>query len=345
MTTLDQPDIIFFRIIESIHPIGQTLIFTGMNVLTTIIGASVVFIFTCITSRMYQSIKDKITVILFGCGSGVMLSASIFGLLNPAKEILCKQYNNLFAMILLITGFILGIVIMWFFDAIVHFIIILEEKINARQVIDKELANEEFESSFKIPTEDYLGEINEGLKIEEQTEDYYANTSLLKPKENSKLKFKKIVLLIIAMMLHNLPDGLLIGTAFAAVASKTLHFGNALLLSVSIGLQNIPEGAAVALPCQREGIPALVSFLLGSFSAISEPIGGLIGLQLTFLSSSILPYLLTFSAGSMCFVVFNEMLPVIFKVNRNNKCNNRKYGIVGMLFGFITMMAIDILLE
>ncbi len=318
---------VIIETLESIHPIAQTLLFTIINVLTTILGASVVFSSTCIKFKTAQNVADTITVILFGCSSGVMIYTSIFSLLIPAKEILYRQFSNLFVMILSVSGFIFGIVIMWLFDLLLHFMFSMFEKPQPIQTVDNEMANEEFESVIEDSSEVYLYK----PKIEEGQDEV-----------SSKFKFKRVILLFIAMVFHSLPDGLLIGTAFAAVESKTLHFTNALILSSSVALQNILEGAIVALPCQREGISTLFSFLIGSCSALLEPLGGLIGLQLTFLSNSFLPYLLTFSAGSMCFVVFHEMLPVLFKTSEGNY---RRFGAFGMLFGFLLMMAIDILLQ
>lgn len=155
--------------------------------------------------------------------------------------------------------------------------------------------------------------------------------------DNESQSKKRSALLIGAITLHNIPEGMAIGVAFASSvlgvdgASAT----SAILLAVGIGLQNFPEGAGVALPLRREGYSRWGCFFYGQASGMVEPIAGVFGVILAGFARSILPFLLSFAAGCMICVVGRELLPEASKDNKN-------YSSLGMIFGFIIMMILDV---
>jgi len=150
--------------------------------------------------------------------------------------------------------------------------------------------------------------------------------------------FKKSLLLILAITLHNIPEGMVIGVAFASVSLgiQDVTLTSAMLLSLAIGIQNFPEGAAVSLPLRREGLGRFDSFMFGQSSAIVEPISAVIGVFLVSLMQSVLPFLLAFAAGAMIIVVARELLPESIQEDKN-------LSTIGVIFGFTLMMVLDVL--
>ena len=146
---------------------------------------------------------------------------------------------------------------------------------------------------------------------------------------------------MLAITLHNIPEGLAVGVAFGAVAAglPSATIGGAIALAIGIGLQNFPEGAAVSLPLRREGLSRTKSFLMGQASGIVEPIAGLIGAAFVLYMQNILPYALCFAAGAMIFVVVEELIPESQRIEKN-------IDVVTMatMLGFAVMMVLDVAL-
>lgn len=142
--------------------------------------------------------------------------------------------------------------------------------------------------------------------------------------------YRRAVLLMVAITIHNFPEGLAVGVAFGAD-----NAGAALALAVGIGLQNIPEGLAIALPLRREGMSRLRAFWYGQLSATVEPIAGVIGCGLVLLARPVLPYAMAFAAGAMLYVVVEELLP------ETTRQGNTDVATMGFLGGFVLMMAMD----
>jgi zinc transporter, ZIP family len=159
--------------------------------------------------------------------------------------------------------------------------------------------------------------------------------------EGIKTSWQRSTLLVLAITLHNIPEGLAVGVAFGAVAANlsSATIGGAIALAIGIGLQNFPEGAAVSLPLRREGMSRRKSFLLGQASGIVEPIAGVIGAAFVLNIQSILPYALCFAAGAMIFVVVEELIP-------ESQRNEANIDIVTMatMAGFAVMMLLDVAL-
>jgi ZIP family zinc transporter len=159
--------------------------------------------------------------------------------------------------------------------------------------------------------------------------------------EGPKTSWQRSTLLVLAITLHNIPEGLAVGVAFGAVAAHlpSATLGGAIALAIGIGLQNFPEGAAVSLPLRREGMGRLKSFLMGQSSGIVEPIAGVIGAAFVMSMQSILPYALCFAAGAMIFVVVEELIPE----SQRNEANIDTVTMATMA-GFSVMMILDVAL-
>jgi len=148
------------------------------------------------------------------------------------------------------------------------------------------------------------------------------------------------VLLVLAITMHNIPEGLAVGVAFGALASDIggASLAGAVALAVGIGLQNFPEGTAVAMPLRREGLSRGKSFMFGQLSGIVEPIAGVLGAWAVTAMASVLPYALAFAAGAMIFVVVEELIPEAHSEGHGHIAT------AGVLLGFAIMMTLDVAL-
>lgn len=160
--------------------------------------------------------------------------------------------------------------------------------------------------------------------------------------EGIKTSWQRTTLLMLAMTLHNIPEGLAVGVAFGAAAAGGITeaqrldmIGSAIALSIGIGLQNFPEGAAISLPFRREGLSRMRSFWWGQASALVEPVAGLAGAALVLMVIPILPYALAFAAGAMIFVVVEELIP------ESQRCGHIDSSTTGVVIGFVFMMILD----
>lgn len=161
-----------------------------------------------------------------------------------------------------------------------------------------------------------------------------------KESEGIKTPWRRTTLLVLAITLHNIPEGLAIGVLFGGVASgiPEASIAGAVVLAFGIGLQNFPEGIAVAMPLRRSGVSKLKSFWYGQLSAIVEPIAGVIGAVAVTFFTPILPYALAFAAGAMIFVVVEEVIP---ETQLDKYTDIATLGFIG---GFIIMMSLDVAL-
>jgi len=159
--------------------------------------------------------------------------------------------------------------------------------------------------------------------------------------EGLKSSWRRAVLLVTAITLHNIPEGLAVGVAFGAAASGIeggATVAGAVALTIGIGLQNFPEGMAVAMPLRREGMSRLKCFWYGQVSGIVEPAAAVLGAALVLLMQPILPYALAFAAGAMIFVVAEELIP---EAQREGNVDLATMGVIG---GFTVMMLLDVAL-
>lgn len=158
--------------------------------------------------------------------------------------------------------------------------------------------------------------------------------------EGVSTSWRRSVLLVMAITLHNIPEGLAVGVAFGAVAAgiPAASLAGAIALAIGIGIQNFPEGAAVSVPLRREGMSRLKSFMYGQASGLVEPIAGVIGAAAVLLMRPILPYALSFAAGAMIYVVVEELIP------ESQLEKNTDIATIGAMLGFAVMMTLDVAL-
>jgi len=166
--------------------------------------------------------------------------------------------------------------------------------------------------------------------------------------EGVETNWRKTVLLVLAIALHNIPEGLAVGVAFGALANPEIlgleghsvfTMGSAIALAIGIGIQNFPEGFAVSMPLRRQGLSKWKSWKWGQLSAIVEPVFAVIGAAIVMQVLPILPYALSFAAGAMIFIVVEEVIP------ESQRGGNTDLATMGLIAGFIVMMVLDVALR
>ena len=245
----------------------------------TTLGSAMVFLFR-------KEIKPGIQRIFLGFAAGVMISASVWGLLSPAMEE--AEALNLPPWIPTAGGFALGVAFLALMDAV-------------------------------------LPHLHPGLK----------------QPEGISSSMHRSTLMMLAVTLHNIPEGMAVGLAFALAfqqQSETVTLASALALSVGIAIQNFPEGAAISLPLRREGISSVKSFVYGALSGIVEPIFGILVVLAAGSIQPLMPWLLSFAAGAMMYVVVEELIPEAHLGEHSN------VGTLGVMGGFLVMMVLDVAL-
>jgi ZIP family zinc transporter len=156
--------------------------------------------------------------------------------------------------------------------------------------------------------------------------------------EGIKTPWQRNTLLILAITMHNIPEGLTIGVAFGAAAAgfQSASLASAMWLAIGIGIQNMPEGLAVSMPLRHEGVSRFRSFFYGQLSAIVEPMAAVIGAAIIVLVQAIIPYALGFAAGAMIFIVIEEIIPGA------QRCGNSDLATIGGMLGFALMMVLEV---
>ncbi|RZN39410.1 MAG: ZIP family metal transporter [Methanophagales archaeon ANME-1-THS] len=268
------------NLLQSLHPVIQTLLATSFTWLMTTFGAALVFLARDVSRRVLDG--------LLGFAAGVMIAASYWSLLAPAIEL--SAGKDIPVWVPVTTGFLLGGIFLRGVDIL-------------------------------------LPHLHIDLPLEEA--------------EGLKTSWRRSTLLVLAITIHNIPEGLAVGVAFGALAAgfPAASFGAAIALALGIGLQNFPEGLAVSLPLRREGLSRLKSFWYGQLSGIVEPIAGVIGAAAVLVCQPILPYALSFAAGAMIFVVIEELVP------ESQRGGHTDLATMGGLIGFAVMMVLDVALS
>ena len=161
-----------------------------------------------------------------------------------------------------------------------------------------------------------------------------------KKPEGIKAKLKNTTMMVLAVTLHNIPEGMAVGVVFAGVLAQntTITLAGAFALSIGIAIQNFPEGAIISMPLKNEGMSKSKAFLCGTLSGIVEPIGAIITILLTSVVTPVLPYLLSFAAGAMMYVVVEELIP------ESQSGEHSNIGTIGVAIGFVIMMILDVAL-
>ena len=166
-------------------------------------------------------------------------------------------------------------------------------------------------------------------------------TSQMKDAEGiNPMRNRRSTLLVLAITLHNIPEGLAVGVAFGAVAADipSASLAGAVALGLGIGIQNFPEGVAVSMPLRRDGLSRGKSFFYGQLSGMVEPISAIVGAAAVVFFQPLLPYALSFAAGAMIFVVAEEVIP------GSHENGNKDLATVSLMIGFVVMMILDVAL-
>jgi len=271
-----------------------------------------------------------------GFAGGVMLAASYWSLLEPALEMAASMEtygkDGEWSFIPVAVGFFLGAFFVYGVDMVmmrcgvenpVHNFYFQEApRYNLRKRKARSGSNEE-----GLPEQDQEGDvaIKENSTVDDQQK--LMDTS----------HWRRILLLIIAITVHNIPEGLAVGVGFGAVGrTKSATFESARNLALGIGIQNFPEGLSVSLPLKAAGFSTWKAIWYGQLSGIVEPIAGVIGAALVTWITPILPYALAFAAGAMVYVVVDDIVP------ESQAAGNGKAASWGVVIGFIVMMSLDV---
>ncbi|XP_026860877.1 zinc transporter ZIP11 isoform X1 [Electrophorus electricus] len=327
-------------------PVVQALLGTLFTWGLTAAGSAVVFIF----SGRQKHILDG----SLGFAAGVMLAASYWSLLAPAVDMAEEsgKYGP-FAFLPVAVGFALGAAFVYFADLMMPFLGVgadphlpmahvhdgrLKEKMEdpARPAVEAQ------ELSIRIgragrPSEN--GEVYQRRKGV-HTSHIEGPEAEFRPQEAStpsQSSWRRIVLLILAITIHNVPEGLAVGVGFGAAGkTSSATFESARNLAIGIGIQNFPEGLAVSLPLCGSGMSTWRAFWYGQLSGMVEPLAGLLGGVAVVLAEPLLPYALAFAAGAMVYVVVDDIVPEA-QVSGNGKLASWT-----CIFGFIIMMSLDV---
>lgn len=278
--------------------------FVLMAILATL-GTWLVTALGAATVVFFKSPNRTILNLMLGFASGVMIAASFWSLLAPAIE-QAEKVLKIPAYIVATIGFVSGALFMWISDKAVSF---------AR--------NREAEG-------------NNAVLIQNRTTKFVGNS------DGKNEHYQRIIMLVMSITLHNIPEGLAVGVAFGALKNgcDTESILGAVSVAIGIGLQNFPEGAAVSIPLRREGFSRKKCFLYGQASAMVEPIAGFIGSLLVVYIEAIMPYALSFAAGAMILVAVHELIPEC----QQNQKTNAYTSTMGIVAGFTVMMFLDVML-
>ena len=176
-----------------------------------------------------------------------------------------------------------------------------------------------------------------GNQLEEL--DLYKQVAVETDKVTREQRLRRLLMLIIAITIHNFPEGMAVGVAFGAIGSTpTATLGSAISLALGIGIQNFPEGLAISMPLMREGVSPLRSLWYGQLSGLVEPIGGLLGAAFVTYCKPMLPFTMSLAAGAMIFVVADSLVPEM------QAHGNKAVAMQGMMLGFVVMMLLDVTL-
>lgn len=258
---------------------------------------------------------------VYGSSAGVMLAASFFSLLGPSIEL--AKALKWKAWIPATVGFVIGVTLIKLADWL------LPENATTSPLLrccfspdTSQIAQEGVEFAH---SEDEEVELEEGIRR--------PSVPII---EGMPLK-KNLILLVLAITLHNVPEGLALGFAYGGVkvGGGTYTITEAIMLTVALIVQNLPEGMAISIPLHRSGVSRRKSWMLGQFSGSVEVLGSVIGAAFALAISSFLPFFLAFAAGAMIFVVVSDMLP------QSTQSGSKTFGIYGAMTGFILMMALD----
>ncbi|XP_046709525.1 zinc transporter ZIP11-like isoform X2 [Silurus meridionalis] len=324
-------------------PVVQTLLGTLFTWGLTAAGAALVFIFP----STHKQILDG----SLGFAAGVMLAASYWSLLAPAIEMAEESGKyGAFSFLPVAIGFVLGAAFVYFADLMLPLLGVEKDPHLALTLPpDAKPAKAKVEDPVASPTAEEMsiridkienGDVYQRRKATQSSQVAEEKDVGSRPQEvicQSASSWRRIVLLILAITIHNIPEGLAVGVGFGAAGkSSSATFESARNLAIGIGIQNFPEGLAVSLPLRASGVSTWRAFWYGQLSGMVEPVAGLLGAVAVVLVEPLLPYALAFAAGAMVFVVVDDIIPEA-QVSGNGKLASWT-----SILGFIVMMSLDV---
>ncbi|GIY84855.1 zinc transporter ZIP11 [Caerostris darwini] len=327
--------------IRGYSPIFQSFLGTVFTWGLTAAGAALVF---CFSSTQRKLLDGSL-----GFAAGVMIAASYWSLLKPAIEIATESgdygSNGEYVFIPVAIGFLLGALFVFLTDLYLPCCegvatttlnpdVYQELGKNGIHICDKK--DYEYKSYDNLLFCDYEKRNQLHRRYKPNNEDSDIEIEQTSP-TLLDVRWRRILLLIIAITVHNIPEGLAVGVGFGAIGkTKSSSFESARNLAVGIGIQNFPEGLAVSLPLHAAGMSKWRSFWFGQLSGLVEPIFGLIGCIAVTIAEPILPYSLAFAAGAMIYVVIEDIIP------ESRAHSNGKLASWFAILGFIVMMSLDV---
>ncbi|XP_078483055.1 zinc transporter ZIP11-like [Ciona intestinalis] len=321
--------------IEGYSPITQAVFGTLFTWFLTAAGSALVFVF--------KPGQRKVLDGSLGFAAGVMLAASYWSLLAPAIEMASNsELYGSHAYLPVALGFGFGAFFVYFADVMLQKLgtpMNVVAMLGSNPKVDDNASGmngENYTRDVELETGSAVKRRFPKPKLENGVNsDNYAQQKM--EEEEKILSWKRIILLIIAITIHNIPEGLAVGVGFGAIGkTKSATFESARNLAIGIGIQNFPEGLAVSLPLRGAGISVWQSFWYGQLSGMVEPIAGILGALAVTIAEPVLPYALAFAAGAMVFVVNDDIIP------EAQMCGNGKLASLMSIVGFIVMMALDV---
>lgn len=328
--------------IAGYSPVVQALLGTLFTWALTAAGAALVFIFSSGQKRILDG--------SLGFAAGVMLAASYWSLLAPAIEMAEESGKyGAFAFLPVAVGFTLGAAFVYGADILMPALGADEDPHLAFAFSQDHKPSKEKEDPACLQTDDQElsiridkvenGDVYQRRKgpLTSPVEDQGLSPNSRDLPERARSSWHRIVLLILAITIHNIPEGLAVGVGFGA-AGKTLSasFESARNLAIGIGIQNFPEGLAVSLPLRGAGMSTWKAFWYGQLSGMVEPVAGVLGAFAVVVAEPLLPYALAFAAGAMVYVVVDDIIPEA-QVSGNGKLASWT-----SILGFVVMMSLDV---
>jgi len=343
---------LYGKMIEGSSPVTQALLGTLLTWGLTLAGAAM--------ALCMQGNQRKLLDTSLGFAAGVMLAASYWSLLEPALEMAAGMgtygERGEWAFIPVSIGVFLGAAFVYAADLVMSGMevtsplqLLTDEKSKDR---DSEsplpFDHSPWSNGVKTNDETWLltGETNSDHQLRQRHKDMETNghayrindyQDSLSESDKKTSSWRRILLLIVAVTIHNIPEGLAVGVGFGAVGrSQSATFASARNLAIGIGIQNFPEGIAVSLPLKAAGFSTAKAIWYGQLSGLVEPVAGVLGAALVTVIVPILPYALAFAAGAMIYVVIDDIVP------ESQAEGNGKLASWGAIIGFIVMMSLDV---
>ncbi|KAM6964054.1 zinc transporter ZIP11 isoform 1-T2 [Tautogolabrus adspersus] len=330
--------------IEGYSPMTQALLGTLFTWGLTAAGAALVFVFS---SRQKRILDGSL-----GFAAGVMLAASYWSLLAPAIDMAedSGKYGS-FAFMPVAGGFTLGAAFVYFADLALPllgvgadphtaFAVPPESKLVKEKSEEPQFQhwNSDDEMTIRIDKIEN-GEVYQRKRGPHLGHSEDGETGSKQPEQVGQTgsSWRRILLLILAITIHNIPEGLAVGVGFGAIGkTSSATFESARNLAIGIGIQNFPEGLAVSLPLRGSGMSTWKAFWYGQLSGMVEPIAGMLGAAAVVMAEPLLPYALAFAAGAMVYVVVDDIIP------EAQVSGNGKLASFTSILGFVVMMSLDV---